>query len=99
MELELVLKRYEALNPAREFRCFVRDDILLGESIFLLSFFLVPLYLGDSSTRRIPHKSGGELTTRCICPRLQLLPTLPRPIHYRESPELHSHILRRRDPR
>jgi hypothetical protein len=53
MELELVLKRYEALNPAREFRCFVRDDILLGESMFLSSFFWVPLDLGDSYIRRI----------------------------------------------
>jgi hypothetical protein len=29
--LELVLKKYENMNPAREMRCFVRDNVLLGE--------------------------------------------------------------------
>lgn len=32
MKLELVLRRYESINPSREFRCFVREDILLGTS-------------------------------------------------------------------
>ena len=30
MKLELVLRKYESINPSREFRCFVREDILLG---------------------------------------------------------------------
>lgn len=29
--LELVLKKYTPVNPAREVRCFVRDNVLLGE--------------------------------------------------------------------
>lgn len=29
--IELVLKKHEEMNPAQEVRCFVRDDILLGE--------------------------------------------------------------------
>lgn len=29
--IELVLKKFVELNPAREVRCFVRDNILLGE--------------------------------------------------------------------
>lgn len=32
MKLELVLRKYESINPSREFRCFVREDILLGTS-------------------------------------------------------------------
>jgi hypothetical protein len=36
MELELVLRKYESINPSREFRCFVREDILLGTSPLLL---------------------------------------------------------------
>ena len=33
MKLELVLRKYESvkINPSREFRCFVRNDILLGD--------------------------------------------------------------------
>lgn len=32
MKLELILRKYESnrINPSREFRCFVRNDILLG---------------------------------------------------------------------
>lgn len=30
--IELVLKKFEEMNPSREVRCFVRDDILLGIS-------------------------------------------------------------------
>ena len=29
-ELELVLKKWYSMDKGREFRCFVRDDILLG---------------------------------------------------------------------
>ena len=32
MKLELLLRKYESINPSREFRCFVREDILLGTS-------------------------------------------------------------------
>ena len=35
MKLELVLRKYESINPSREFRCFVREDILLGTFSFL----------------------------------------------------------------
>jgi hypothetical protein len=31
MKLELILRKYESINPAREFRCLVRQDILLGK--------------------------------------------------------------------
>lgn len=30
MKIELVLKKYVQVNPAREVRCFVRNDILIG---------------------------------------------------------------------
>jgi hypothetical protein len=33
MKLELILRKYETINPSGEFRCFVRDDILLGECL------------------------------------------------------------------
>lgn len=29
--IELVLKKFTEMNPSQEVRCFVRDDILLGE--------------------------------------------------------------------
>lgn len=32
MKIELVLKEYIQVNPAREARCFVRNNMLLGES-------------------------------------------------------------------
>lgn len=32
VKIELVLKKFEDMNPSREVRCFVRDDILLGIS-------------------------------------------------------------------
>jgi hypothetical protein len=31
MKIELVLREHVDMNPAREVRCFVRDDVLLGE--------------------------------------------------------------------
>ena len=31
MTIELVLKRFTEVNPSREVRCFVRDNVLLGE--------------------------------------------------------------------
>lgn len=31
-----MLKRFERIQPSREFRCFVRNRILVGELIFLL---------------------------------------------------------------
>jgi hypothetical protein len=39
MKLELILRKYESsrINPSREFRCFVRNDILLGTPFLLLS--------------------------------------------------------------
>ena len=39
MKLELVLRKYESsrINPSREFRCFVRNDILLGTLCSLVS--------------------------------------------------------------
>ena len=46
MKLELVLRKYESINPSREFRCFVREDILLGTFSFL--------NLGHQ-TRPFPH--------------------------------------------
>lgn len=30
VRVELVLKRYVDINPSREVRCFVRDNVLLG---------------------------------------------------------------------
>ena len=30
-KLELVLKEYIQVNPSREFRCFVRNNVLLGK--------------------------------------------------------------------
>jgi hypothetical protein len=32
-KLEMVLKEYIQVNPSREFRCFVRNNVLLGELI------------------------------------------------------------------
>jgi hypothetical protein len=32
IRVELVLRKYVTLDPAREFRCFVRGNILLGQS-------------------------------------------------------------------
>ena len=29
--VELVLRKWEEMNPSREFRCFVRNDILIGK--------------------------------------------------------------------
>lgn len=34
-KLELVLKKWYDMNPSREFRCFVRDNVLLGEFMSL----------------------------------------------------------------
>lgn len=34
--VELVLRRYEQIDPGREFRCFVRDEILIGQSVWHL---------------------------------------------------------------
>ena len=31
LKVELVLKKFVQLDPAREFRCFVRDNILIGK--------------------------------------------------------------------
>lgn len=31
-KMELVLKKWYDMNPSREFRCFVRDEVLLGMS-------------------------------------------------------------------
>lgn len=33
LKVELVLRRYENVNPSREFRCFVRNDMLIGSSL------------------------------------------------------------------
>jgi len=34
IKVELVLKRFVEMNPSREARCFVRNDILVGELIW-----------------------------------------------------------------
>lgn len=36
IKIELVLKAYKQINPAREVRCFVRKNILIGELLFHL---------------------------------------------------------------
>lgn len=30
-KIELVLKKFESLNPSREVRCFVRNNVLVGK--------------------------------------------------------------------
>ena len=58
MKLELVLRKYESINPSREFRCFVREDILLGtlrllRSILVLGPKSVPSLTTSSQTMAI----------------------------------------------
>ncbi|GFZ50506.1 hypothetical protein JCM24511_08263 [Saitozyma sp. JCM 24511] len=49
MKIELVLREHVDMNPAREVRCFVRDDVLLGISQRDLNFYD---HLQPADTRR-----------------------------------------------
>ena len=36
LKVELVLKEYQDVNPSREMRCFVRENVLIGTSCVIL---------------------------------------------------------------
>lgn len=64
-ELELVLRKWFAIDPSREMRAFVRDGVLVGASrsdlsslFFFLSYLFVSMNLSHTHT---PHHSTIQL--------------------------------------
>lgn len=68
MRIELVLRSFMEMNPSREVRCFVRNDILLGMSLIFAEVLPCADHIGISQrdTNYYDHLQSPE-TRQTIC--------------------------------